>query len=366
MRRFSALVVLALACAVPGTARAATAMHAFVVDPASGATQAVARGRTDLATQARLAWAPDGGALVLTDDRRAPRDTFTRTLVRYPADGGPPSDLGPVDCAPSQIIVSPRGDRRVELVRRFFTLSPKLRLADVFVLRASDGRALARVRGAVGAYDVAWSADGSRVAVPIADANLLRPRIRVFDATTGAAVATLAVPHLPGLSSQAFSPDATRLAFAVGDLGFRVADLRTGIVRRVGRSGRPPRRDQSRAIDEVAWSPAGDRFATLLHDGRVRLAGLDGVPGRAIAAPGRGRALPPAELSWSPDGAQLAWWASRLDREEGERTSLVVADATGGAARTLGAPRHGLGLDLRWSPDGTRLAFLFEDRPPWE
>ena len=379
------LAVCGAALAAPApSAHAAAApppgrgMHAFVADLATGALRQLAQDRRDIATEPRLAWAPDGGGLLLTDDRRVGSDRFTRTLVRYPADGGAPADVAPVDCAATQVIVSPAGDRLAEVARSPFMLpisSGHFRKPpDTFVLRTLDGRVLARLRGSVAPWEVAWSADGSRVAVPVGDSHLRRWRIRVLDAATGAPLGTVRSPELPDLAEQAFSPDGTRIAFATMDrLAFRIGDVRTGAVRRLGRPapvrgrrrGRPRLR-QDELVDEVAWSPAGDRLAVLMHDGRVRLAGVDGTFGPPVAPPGRGRPNPPALLSWSPDGTRLAWWASRFDRHENEQTSIVVLDAATRGVRTLGRPRHGLAGDLRWSPDSTRLAFLFEDRPAWE
>ncbi len=66
------------------------------------------------------------------------------------------------------------------------------------------------------------------------------------------------------------------------------------------------------------------------------------------------------ECDISPDGARVAFAASRMDREtDGYRSAVYVVGADGGEPRqfTAGAKRD---LSPRWSPDGRWLAFLSE------
>ena len=370
------LHALAAACTCAGLvappARAARelgiATRPYVVDAAAGTQQALAPLRRFSGDQ-RLSWAFDGGALLTTQDRRVPNDRFTRTLVRAPAAGGAMTDVTSVDCAADQAILSPAGDRIAELSYGPFTRpgsSRDIRVGpDDLVLRDLAGRVLARVRGAISRGDVRFSADGRRLAVPVGNTHLEHWRIRVLDTATGAQVGVVRTPDMPDVGVQAFSPDGGAIAFAtMTGLRFYVADVATGAVRALG-PGRS--RTQGDLVDEVAWAPAGDeRFAALLHDGSVRVAGADGILGALIAPPGGGRSAGANDLSWSPDGARLAWASARFDRNNVRNAAIVLADPAIGAARALVGVPHGLLSDLGWSPDGSRLAYLLEARSPWE
>ena len=112
---------------------------------------------------------------------------------------------------------------------------------------------------------------------------------------------------------------------------------------------------------DPAWSPDGSRIAYTRwssEDGRLESAIM------VVDADGSGRRLlqrePPGEGSaqlgapaWSPDGAQILYTRTALDRRYRFRPALYTMDAEGGGARLLAADA-GSGA---WSPDGSRIAF---------
>ena len=91
---------------------------------------------------------------------------------------------------------------------------------------------------------------------------------------------------------------------------------------------------------------ATGRLAYLLN-GQVWTARLDGKPGERLFFD-RGR---DSELSWSPDGSQLAFTSDRGDH------SFIGVYSTPTAPIRWMAPSFGHDLQPVWSPDGRKLAF---------
>ena len=156
----------------------------------------------------------------------------------------------------------------------------------------------------------------------------------------------------------AWSPDGTRLAFAVHGAYSDTARLTV-----VARDG-----SRSRTLDPKAesyqvpqWSPIGRRIAYLRN-------APDGTSAIWVVSPdgGRPRLLRLGvldywnSLSWSPDGARIAF----VGRPDGLRTgtALMVAAADGKQLRTVAAvwgdPDQATVGNVRWSPTGGRIAFL--------
>ena len=99
----------------------------------------------------------------------------------------------------------------------------------------------------------------------------------------------------------------------------------------------------------MAWSPSGDRLA-LVHalPGDASSAGIDvlDLQGNVMRRDLAPDVAPTSRISWSPDGARLAYGT----RAGGVRLLTVASGARRGLT---GQP---LGSDPAWSPNGRRLA----------
>jgi Tol biopolymer transport system component len=299
--------------------------------------------------------------------------------------------------------VPAHGGRPVRVARRFATSTPTWspdgsRLAlvaeggerqDLLVADAGTWKARRLARSTFSRP--AWSPDARSVAFVRENGT-----IRAVDVTTGRE-RTLLRPRLPAREIS-WSPDGRRIAIsyslpAVGIYEIYVADLQTGVQRRVARN-----------MVEPAWSPDGRRIAAksgsfvyvMDRDGRhkIRLGrdDYDETPdhppvwspdGRRLAiangevyavwANGRGRVrvtretprfrLPWLdEASWSPDGKRVAY-VSQL-REPGDN-DLYALPAAGGRPRAL-TNNWAEEETPVWSPDGRLIALTrMQGRQPW-
>ena len=162
--------------------------------------------------------------------------------------------------APRELIAahySPACDRVVEVYYSFGAL-----------IRPVGVRLNAAYRGEP--WEVAWSPDGTRVAVMMIEPGY-GSTIRVFDARTGRRLARR--PALGDLPPQAFSPDGNALVYTDADR-LMVLDVRANARRVIAETARAP-----------AWSPQGDRIAAVNDDGDIEL--ID--PGARLGPDGHDR-----------------------------------------------------------------------------
>ncbi len=145
-------------------------------------------------------------------------------------------------------------------------------------------------RGSIGG--VAWSPDGSRVALALSSPD---NAVLVLDASTGRTL--LKLPgHDHAVSAVAWSRDSQFLASSSYDKTCRVWDAITGAPRAtlVGHGG---------FVYSVTWNQDGSRLATGGADGTIKLWDpSDGTEVLSLAA----HAGNIWSVAWSPDGASLA------------------------------------------------------------
>lgn len=195
-----------------------------------------------------------------------------------------------------------------------------------------------------------FSPDGTRIAAPGRDAC-----VRVWDATTGAALLEIPGAHQTDISSLRWSTDGTRLLTSGTDSGVRVWDAVTG---QMLRSFRGHRGD----VREAVFLEGDRAVAATAQDGDLRIFDVERTPGLARAAnpgdPARGRV---GELCWSADGSRLhamgpeGWFTWAIEggvlRLDGQRPLAWPMDAPSGGLRLVrGRERFAL-IDLASGED---------------
>jgi Tol biopolymer transport system component len=172
------------------------------------------------------------------------------------------------------------------------------------------------------------------------------------------------------VTSLAWSPDGTRIAFVLGqDLGIGIVDANTAQSRILTKGWFPPETGFSRP----AWSPDAARIAfaaggvpsgiaceglecLAFVQAHIYVMDVDG--GNPIRLTGDD--VLSADPAWSPDGKRIAFVAVPPPEpgspEPQGRPQIYVMDADGGSVRRLTSFHLGP-RDLAWSPDGASLAF---------
>ncbi len=213
------------------------------------------------------------------------------------------------------------------------------------------------------------SPDGKTLAVGRTELSKPEIRVELWSTATGKRLHAIVTPDGPELpmsvrfsffvggvrslaSAQAFSPDGTTLAVALGGTAVRLFDVATA------REIRGPSEAHLAAVEAVGVAPRGDRIYTFARgDGVLAWDAASGERRGHIAVPEDTEAV-----TFSADGERLAAVA-------GWSKVVVCEAATGRVIRTLGARDLGLegasdpflGADpaiatLALSPDGRMLA----------
>jgi WD40 repeat protein len=304
------------------------------IDVATGATTFLASS-PNLEWIERPCWGVDGRVVAL--EYKSTRHDLLRRYVAYGPTGSR-QVLGRSSRFVTDALLAP-GCARVAERRRRMPLGGR-----GLVIRELAGAPIAELTFfAPFTGDLAWSLDGGLLAAVGGDG--LYFELHVVEASTGREISRTPLGFGFGqVAPGAFSPDGARLAFASGDprIDFEEIawlDVPTG---QLATSGETP------GVEEVAWSPRGDRLAA-----RIGLSGLAlfDLEGRNLGAVAPGARVN-GDFAWSPDGTRLAFSTRR-------RTGVshyVVAAEPGAPHRRLLTTRTVGSTPLAWSPDGTRVA----------
>jgi Tol biopolymer transport system component len=186
-----------------------------------------------------------------------------------------------------------------------------------------------------------WSPDGTSIAA--GDGN----DVVIYDASSGARRTVAAAASVVSLPE--WSPDGTRIAYV------ETPDSGAPLVHVVGSSGQE---DKVIGTGSVArWSPDGTRLAVLrpLAPGAEAALLILRPDGSLLAELARDALF---QLSWSPDGAQLAYVTASL-----EKLNVVAADGTSYRTAFMASP-GGAVTDVAWAPAGSRLLFAYSAPRP--
>lgn len=301
-----------------------------LIDGATGASRVFARSSDFPGEDPRLVrWTDDGASLLLLE---------VGSVQRLGVDTGSIEDVPAFDFALS---VGP-GGRFVESARS----SPKhARIR----LRAPNRRSLGTYDLGAGNYgmSIAWSADGSRVAVAETPALLGEsPTLLVLDTATGAVILRRRAGH-GELDAQAFAPDASALLVTDGKRLLRVA-LPSGKATVLFRIDKRDD-DQPRA----AWGQSG-RIAVRTRE-RLRVLGDPSVD--VAMGPDS-----PSFMRWNPAGTELTYAFDTANGDCSPPQGLGVV-VPGQPPRVLVPTSDRKLRALAWSPVGGTLAVEFAMKP---
>jgi WD40 repeat protein len=199
---------------------------------------------------------------------------------------------------------------------------------------------------------VAWSPDGSLIAVAGGNTNSCHPTpdpsntIFLLDSVTGQVQQSL-IGSLCDVRSISWNGDGSRLVSSDGDGVYRVWDSTTG--QQVSNS------EPMRARGDVVWSPDNMQIANIWGDDfRVEL--LDATTAASLKIFGQEPRFARYKIlavDWSPDGTQLVSIGRKF--LQSPDSFLHVWDVETGAL-LVEKDLEGIAVEVDWKPDASQIA----------
>ncbi|MFL5710622.1 MAG: TolB family protein [Chloroflexota bacterium] len=211
-----------------------------------------------------------------------------------------------------------------------------------------SGRGLSTIplpRSGIGsATDLAWSPDGSHLAIATG------LDVSIVDVASGQTSTAITCAYCP----VAWSPDGTELALADRQAILVIDPLDGRLISRIEMNG-------PGLVTGITWAPDGRRLA-FARGGPASLSVIDrdGSRGRSLALPKVDVIL--SDPSWSRDGSTIAYIESAVDIQDGAKPlDVVLLDPEGArSSRVVNVGECfcvGFSPALTWSPDGRFLAY---------
>jgi len=180
---------------------------------------------------------------------------------------------------------------------------------------------------------VSWSPDGTKLAYALSDGT-----VSVWDVAAGAELLTYR-GHADWVTSVAWSPDGATIASAGYDGTVQLWNPETGELQLTYRG-------HSDEVRKAAWSPDGKRIASAGYDRSIQL--WDATTGETLCVC-RGHTNVVTAVAWSPDGAYLI---------SGSRDhTLRLWYAATGVELALVSEHRGMVNDVEWSPEPGLFTF---------
>jgi dipeptidyl aminopeptidase/acylaminoacyl peptidase len=240
----------------------------------------------------------------------------------------------------SDAVMSPDGRTVLYAIRQWESAADepgkKEQRSQIWRVSVAGGDSTARplTFDVAGASSPAWSPDGRYISfISGRGGQEARPQVWIMRADGGEAEKLTGVKE--GVSSYAWSPDGTRVAF-------------------VSRDPEPE--------DAAERRKRGDDRRLFEDEFRMSHVSVIDRESRKTAAVTEGSAFTVrGGLSWSPDGARLAFAAAPTTMLRDDRQDIYIAAVNDKRVERI-TPNAGSDASPRWSPDGRMIAFLTE--PP--
>ncbi len=224
----------------------------------------------------------------------------------------------------------------------------------VHVWNATTGQTLTLYEGHTGlsanVFAVAWSPDGKRIASACTSIGLDKT-LHLWDADTGQTLSRYHVPSglMPNfsVSSVAWSPDGTRIAVGCADKTIRVWNTETGHLVSTYRF-------RSGWWSKLAWSPDSRYLASAHSDHTARIWDTWGTQTETNVMTYREHTNAIRHIAWSPDGTLLATASD-------DRTVHIWEPLTGKRIYIYRGHSDWT-TSVAWSPDSTRIASASNDK----
>lgn len=228
-----------------------------------------------------------------------------------------------------RIVWSPEGNQVASLVRK-----DTIKIWDL----ATGQITLSIPGGSLYSNDIAWSPDGSQLAIASAST------VALWDLATGRRNLELR-GHSDWIRSISWSPDGSQLASGGDDYTLRVWDSTTGRCLSIFD-------EHTDWIQCVVWSPDANQIASGSDDETIKIWDLASSRCVWTLIEYKGNQ---SGIAWSPDSSQLASVAYDF-------TIRIWDTSTGKAVLTVNdAESRGRLVSVAWSPEGNQLASVLSD-----